>query len=95
MFAGKGLLVGGIDLTACSNHQSTDGDIPLTATETAVDTVAVMAATKEGATLGAAICTAIAPGVGTVIGRATGAGASPASWRQAPSTTSYRTAGKA
>lgn len=95
MFAG-GLPVDGIDFTTYSNHQSTDGDTP--------DSHRNRGRYRRGHGRDkrrrhsrAAICAAIAPGVGTVIGRATGvgAGASPASWRQAPSTTSCRRAGKA
>jgi hypothetical protein len=73
--ASKGLLVGGVAFTAYSNYQSTGGDIPLTAAETAVDTAVVLGTTKVGATLGAAIGTAVAGPVGTVIGGAIGAGA--------------------
>ncbi|WP_175408684.1 hypothetical protein [Streptomyces sp. TRM64462] len=74
-FAGKGLLVGGIAFTAYSNYQSTGGNIPLTALETAADTAVVMGATKLGASIGASIGTMIAPGVGTVVGGAIGAAA--------------------
>ena len=53
VFAGKGLLIGGIGFTAYSNYQATGRDVPPTVAETAVDTVVVMGATKMGAALGA------------------------------------------
>jgi len=72
--AGKGLLIGGFGFTAWSNYNSTGGDIPLTATETVVDTYVVLGATKVGATLGASIGTAFGP-AGTIIGGGIGGAA--------------------
>lgn len=67
----KVLLPAGIGFTAWSNYNSTDGDIALTALETAADTAVVIGATKAGATLGATIGTAFGP-AGTVAGAAIG-----------------------
>ncbi|MHB9861697.1 hypothetical protein [Streptomyces sp. YIM S03343] len=73
--AGWGLLGVGAVFTLWSNYQSTHGDIPLAAAETVADTTVVVGATKLGATLGMWVGTSIAPGPGTFIGGAIGAGA--------------------